>query len=127
MILLLDTTVLIDALRLRNGRREFLAQMVRSGNGLATTAINVGEVYAGMRAGEGAKTEMFVSGLDCYDITAAVARRAGDLRSDWSRQGRTLSLADVMIAAVALEHSLTLVTDNRKDFPMAQLEFIALP
>ena len=127
MILLLDTTVLIDTLRLRNGRRELLAHLVHSGRALATTSINLGEVYAAMRPGEEAKSEEFLGSLDCYDITATIARRGGTLKNDWARQGHTLSLADTMIAAVALEHSLTLVTDNRKDFPMPDLNFLPLP
>jgi len=48
MQLLLDTSVLIDALRLRHGRRELLAELVQAGHTLATTALNVAEVYAGM-------------------------------------------------------------------------------
>jgi predicted nucleic acid-binding protein len=34
---------------------------------------------------------------------------------------------DVTIAAVALAHSLVLVTDNQKDFPMPELQLAALP
>jgi len=47
------------------------------GHVLATTAINIGEVYAGMRRGEESKTEAFLSSLDCYPLTSAIARRAG--------------------------------------------------
>lgn len=119
--------MLIDALRLRNGRREFLAQMVHSGKALATTAINLAEVYAGMRAEEESRTVEFLSSLDCYDITGAIARHGGALKQEWASRGRTLSLADTMIAAVALEHSLTLVTDNHKDFPMPEITFLPLP
>ena len=80
MILLLDTTVLIDVLRARQNRRSLLAELVAGGNVLATAAINIGEVYAGMRRGEESKTETFLSSLDCYPITGAIARRAGSLR-----------------------------------------------
>jgi predicted nucleic acid-binding protein len=34
---------------------------------------------------------------------------------------------DVTIAAVALTHGLTLLTDNRKDFPMPELALYSLP
>ena len=39
----------------------------------------------------------------------------------------TLSLADMMVAATALEHGLALMTDNRKDFPLPELNFYPLP
>jgi len=127
MILLLDTTVLLDVLRARQNRRSLLAELVGGGHVLATAAINIGEVYAGMRRGEENRTETFLSSLDCYPITWAIARRAGSLKSAWAHKGRTLSLADMMVAATALEHGLSLVTDNRKDFPLSELNFYPLP
>jgi predicted nucleic acid-binding protein len=127
MIVLLDTTVLIDALRARLGRRELLADLVRSGQTLATTAINIGEVYGGMRSGEERKTQQFLDSLECYPITRETARRAGHHRSYWAQRGRTPTLADMMVAAVALEEKLTLMTDNRKDFPLPDLKFFPLP
>jgi predicted nucleic acid-binding protein len=126
MILLLDTTVLLDVLRARQNRRSLLADLVAGGYVLATAAINIGEVYAGMRRGEEIRTEAFLSSLDCYPLTAAIARRAGSLKSAWAQKGRTLSLADMMVAATALEHGVALMTDNRKDFPLPELSFYPL-
>ncbi len=126
MILLLDTTVLLDVLRARQNRRSLLAELVAGGHVLATAAINIGEVYAGMRRGEESRTEAFLSSLECYPLTAAIARRAGSLKSAWAQKGRTLSLADMMVAATTLEHGLALMTDNRKDFPLPELNFYPL-
>ena len=47
MRLLLDTSVLIDVLRLRHGRRELLAELLQLGHTMATSALNIAEVYAG--------------------------------------------------------------------------------
>lgn len=127
MRLLLDTSVLIDVLRLRRGRRELLAELARAGHTLATSALNVAEVYAGLRPGEEAQTEAFLSALDCYELTGTAARLAGILKNKWSRKGRTLALADAIIAAITLERRCTLMTDNRKDFPMPELEHYPLP
>jgi predicted nucleic acid-binding protein len=127
MILLLDTTVLLDVLRARQNRRSLLAELVAAGHLLGTAAINIAEVYAGMRPGEEAKTETFLSSLECYPMTGAIARRAGALKSAWTRKGRTLSLADMTVAATALEHSLTLMTDNRQDFPLPELTLYPYP
>ena len=80
-----------------------------------------------MRVGEEKRTEAFLSSLDCYPITAAIARRAGSLKSAWAQKGKTLSLADMIVAATALEHGLALMTDNRKDFPLPELNFYPLP
>ncbi len=126
MIFLLDTTVLLDALRARQNRRSLLAELVAGGHVLSTAAINIGEVYAGMRRGEETRTEAFLSSLDCYPLTGAIARRAGSLKSAWAQKGRTLSLVDMMVAATALEHGLSLMTDNRKDFPLPELNLYPL-
>jgi predicted nucleic acid-binding protein len=127
MRLLLDTSVLIDALRHRHGRRELLADLVRSGHTLTTTALNIAEVYAGMRPNEAQSTEALLGALDSYDLTAMSARRAGALKQQWAKKGRTLALADMIVAALALEHGCTLMTDNRKDFPMPELGQLDLP
>ena len=127
MRLLLDTSVLIDVLRLRRGRRELLAELVQAGHMLATTALNVAEVYAGMRPEEAPKTEALLGVLDCYDLTGTSGRRAGALKRQWARKGRTLALADMIVAAIALDRGCTLMTDNRKDFPMTELALYPLP
>ena len=115
---LLDTTVLIDALRGRGDRKRLLAELVVSGHTLATSALNVGEVFAGMRPGEEAKTELFLANLEVFPITPAIARRGGGLKAEWSRKGKTFSLADMFVAATAMEQELVLMTENHKDFRM---------
>ena len=127
MILLLDTTVLIDVLRARQNRRLLLGDLVAGGHLLATSAINLAEVYAGMQSGEQTKTEAFLVSLECYPMTATIARRAGALKNESARKGRTLSLADMIVAATALEHGVTLMTDNRKDFSFPELNIYPLP
>jgi predicted nucleic acid-binding protein len=120
---LLDTTVLIDVLRGRLDRRSLLTALVMSGRNLATSSISIAEVYAGMRPEEESRTSVFLSSLECYPVTEAIARRAGSLKSTRARKGQTLSLADMIVAATALEHGLTLATDNRKGFPLPELKF----
>ena len=46
---------------------------------------------------------------------------AGLLKRDYSRKGVTLATTDVTIAAVAIHHQLTLITDNLKHYPMKEL------
>jgi predicted nucleic acid-binding protein len=118
MILLLDTTVLIDLLRGRKDRRELVAELVEGGLTLATAAINVGEVYAGMRRGEEARTEALLTNLVIVPMTVEIARLAGKLKCEWARKGQTYSLPDMIVAATGMEHRAVLMTDNRKDFRM---------
>ena len=126
-LLLLDTSVLIDVLRHRRQRHELLARFVREGHVLATTALNIAELYAGMRPEEAERTEDFLRALDCYELTVTAARLAGTLKNKYAKRGLTLSLADTIIAAIALDRHCTLVTDNRRDFPMPDLDCYDLP
>jgi predicted nucleic acid-binding protein len=127
MIYLLDSSVLIDALKGRNGRPQLLTRISQQDILLACCAVNVTELYMGMRPGEEAKTEKFLRSLEFYPVTWEIARLAGDLFRQWRQKGLTLGLADVTIAAVALTHELVLVTDNQKHFPMPELRLLQLP
>jgi predicted nucleic acid-binding protein len=124
---LLDTSVIIDVLNGKRGRRELLLGLVNQGHLLACCAINVTEVYAGLRPTEESATEELLRSLEYYHLTWPVARLAGLLKRDYRRKGATLTVADAMIAAVALVHGLTLMTDNVKDFPMKELVLYPLP
>jgi len=126
MTLLLDTSVLIDALRRRLGRHLFLADLVRAGNRLSTAAINLGQIHAGLRPNEVERATALFDDLEQWAITPAIGRRGGELKNAWARRGRTFR-DDALIAAVALEHELPLLTDNRKDFPMPELQLWPLP
>jgi predicted nucleic acid-binding protein len=80
-----------------------------------------------MRPEEVRITGRFFDDLLYVEISREIARSAGDLRAKWRQRGKTLSLPDAMIAAVALAENLTLATDNVKDYPMPELRFLALP
>jgi predicted nucleic acid-binding protein len=125
--LLLDTTVLVDVLRRRRQRRELVADLVRAGHVICTTLLNVAEVYAGMRAGEATDAEALLVTLQLYELSGQSARLAGKLRNTWSRKGHTLSLADAIVAAIAIENECQLLTDNQKHFPMGEIRLYPLP
>ncbi len=127
MTILLDTSVLIDMLRDRCGRRALLREWLLEGHSLACSPINVAEVYAGMKPKEAAATNDFLRELDYIGITPEAARKAGRLKFEWKAKGHTLSLADTLVAAIALEGGLALATDNVRHYPMPELKLLRLP
>jgi len=120
MKLLLDTSILIDVLRLRNQRNEWLAELVRGGHTFSTTTLNIAEIYAGLRPAEKGRTEALLSGLELCELTGTSARLAGRLKNTWARKGHTLT-------AIAIERGCALLTDNRKDFPMPEVQLYPQP
>jgi predicted nucleic acid-binding protein len=65
---LLDTSVVIDALNRKRGRRQLLAALVESGETLACSAMTVMEIYAGLRPHESVMTHAFLDGLEHYTL-----------------------------------------------------------
>jgi len=90
-----------------------------------TTAINVAEVYSGMRPDEEQRTITFLESLECFSFDAGSGEHAGRLKNLWAKKGKIIALPD--IAAIAIEQACTLVTDHRKHFPMPELKLYPLP
>ena len=126
-IYLLDTSVIIDALNQKRGRWQLLGSLVESGDTLACSVVTLTEIYAGVRPKEMALTQQFLDAMEHYQLDSRLARDAGLLKNEWAKQGQTLGVVDLIIAATALAHNLMLMTDNRKDFPMSQLALYPLP
>ena len=124
---LLDTSVIIDAINNKKGRRQLLGDLISQGNTLACSPVNVAEVYAGLRPQEESNTKNFLQALDLYPLTWPIAELAGLLKRDFGKKGKTLAITDTLIAAVAIHHQLHLVTDNIKDFPMQNISLYPLP
>lgn len=116
MIVLLDSSVLIDVLRRRPVRVALLEELLQQGHTLVTAAINVAEVYAGMRSHESQRTEALFASLEIYEMTVPIAKAAGLMVNRAARKGRTLTLAHMIVAATAIEYGFTVATDNRNHF-----------
>ena len=122
---LVDTDVLIDALNAKREAVALLRGLLLEGNTLGCCALNIAEVFAGTRPSEEPAVAAFLGSLDYHQITPVIARRAGLLRRDWARKGTTLSTPDMIVAAVAIEEQLTLVTRNARHFPMPELRLVS--
>jgi len=113
--LLLDTDVLIDYLR---GQAEAMTYLESLSGSLLTSAITVAELYAGVRDGaERTKPDAFISAFDVVPIEHEIAVKGGLYHRDYGKS-HNIGLADALIAATATAKHATLVTLNKKHFPM---------
>jgi predicted nucleic acid-binding protein len=64
------------------------------------------------------KFDAFLRGVPVLPVSPEIARRCAEIRSLLKRQGKSSRRRafDLVIAATALEHGLTLVTHNAQDF-----------
>lgn len=123
---LLDTTVLIDYFRGRQGAGLLLERLVDEGHTPAVCAINVAELFAGLPESQRAPARELIDSLDYLEISPLVAVLAGTIRFDAARRGVAIHLPDAMIAAVAIANTATLVTANVRDFPLKELQVLEL-
>ena len=117
---LLDTTALIDFFR-GNQKTVALLEVLKEKAPLASCPITIAEAFAGARDKELPEVEKFLSTLKFYPIDYQAARLAGRWRYAFARRGVTINLADALIAAVAVQNDLALVTANIKHYPMKEL------
>jgi len=120
VLVLLDSTVLIDYLRDRPVTRRVDA-LASTGDEPCTTGINVEEIMRGLFAPELAGAVGLFEGLQVLPVGLAQGWQAGDWRRQHAAKGITLAQADCLVAATAAAHHAILATGNPRDFPMQGL------
>jgi predicted nucleic acid-binding protein len=120
MLVLLDSTVLIDTLRGRPAGDRVVA-LERAGDVPCTTGINVEEIVRGILPHEAEAVRRLFAGLEVLAIGRTEGWQAGEWRSDFASRGMSLSQSDALIAAVAYTSGAVLATGNPRDFPMQEI------
>ena len=119
---LADTNVISELMR-RQPHPGALAwrDMTDATHGQVTiSVITVDEIFYGLLRKPNAALlawfDSFIARNQVLDITEVIARRAGEMRGLLATRGQVRSQADMLIAATAQVHALTLVTRNVRDF-----------
>jgi predicted nucleic acid-binding protein len=116
----LDSTVLIDALRGRPAA-DRLAGLRRSGVEPWTCVVSIEEIWRGVHEDEEPVARRLFKGLRLAPLGVAEGMRAGAWRRTYAERGVTLHQADCLIAAAAVGVGASLATANVDDFPMPEL------
>lgn len=111
---LIDTHVLVDYLKAVPQAVAFLEGLPEP---VFVSVISVAELYAGVRESERSALDVFVSTLEVIAVDLDIAVRGGLFRRDFGKS-QGVQLPDALIAATAEARQATLVTLNRKHFPM---------
>ena len=117
---LLDTDWIVDVL---NGQGASIQSLVKlAPSGLAVSLISYGELYEGAYFSRDPQTAVeilrtFLQGKELLPLTPAITEQFALIRGLLSKRLRQqIGDMDILIAATALHHDLTLLTRNLKDF-----------
>lgn len=118
MLLVVDTSVLIDHLRGDERAAQVLFAAEEAGHELCSVTVVRAEILAGMRRTEEARTKALLDALRWQDVTVEVADLAGRLARRFLRSHRGVDTVDYVIAAATQLLGAQLLTQNVKHFPM---------
>ncbi len=117
---LLDTDWIVDVL---NGQEKAINTVLElASSGLAISIITYGELYEGAAFAHNPQPALaglrtFLKGKAILPLTQPIMERFAQIRGGLPRMVRQqIGDLDILIAATCLEHNLTLLTRNLKDF-----------
>ena len=92
---------------------------------LLISPVTIIEIEAGIRDTEKGKTYELLDIFEVCSLDRSIAHLAGSSLRKYRKKGVTLGLADVIVAATAVTHHLTLVTYNTSHYPMSELQILS--
>ena len=122
---LLDTSVLIDLSRGLERSAGLVQSLLENGHQVGICQVVIAEFCSGVPPAQLAEAQGLVEALHDWAISREIAIRAGALRYRLARHGTAISTPDALIAATALSIDATLMTENRKHFPIAGLRLLS--
>ena len=116
---LLDTNIISELVRTKPNPKvlNWAAEVTE----ISVSVITIEEIFYGLSWKPNPQIQewfekFFESKCQIFPVTKEIAKLSGELRGKFQSQGQTRSQADMIIAATAQIHQLTLVTRNTRDF-----------
>lgn len=116
---LCDTNIISE--EMKPGPEMAVSRWLQKRDLIHISAITVDEIIYGLNLRRMQKRILWFQKLleeRCVvlDVTPEIAQRAGNIRAELGRKGTTREQSDMLIAATAWAHGLTLATRNTRDF-----------
>ena len=116
---LIDSDWVVDYLVVKQPAIDLLSAVFR--DGVAISLITFGEIYEGIYFGRDpqrseAVFRQFLRSMDVPPLNRSIMQQFARIRGDLRRKGQIIGEPDILIAATAIYHDLTLHTRNRKHY-----------
>ena len=115
---LLDATFLIDRLRGDRAAHERFQALMEAGDEPLVCDVAAAEVWAGWRPDVESALELSLRYLEFVQPGPETSRLSGIWRAQARQRGRTLHIADALIAASAFHLEAIVLTRNVRDFSL---------
>lgn len=123
-MILVDSNILIEISRTRNAHHlDRWKALADSGEVLACSVVSISELWTGARKYEYRLLNLLLDSLVPLPVSVAVAYRAGIYMSEFGKSHK-IDPFDYLIAATARVSRIPLWTDNRKHYPMRDIQLI---
>jgi len=118
---IVDTDLLIDLLREDEKTTTFISQLEKRKCRLATTAVNIFELYHGAHRSNQTEEALksirdLLKDLVLLSLTPRSAKKAGHIIATLEARGQLIGLRDTLVAAIAITRQYTVATRNVKHF-----------
>ncbi len=119
----LDSDILIDLLR---GNTEItgIIRELEEGFELATTSINIFELYYGAYKTKRVKNidavDELANSIEIYKLTEKSAKLSGKIVAELKSEGNAIDFRDALIAGIVVENDAILFTRNVRHFQRVQ-------
>lgn len=115
-IILVDSSILINFYRKTDKANSVWIALVRQGYEFSISAITKYEIYSGATQGQLAFWDSVLQAIRVIPFDEAAVDTAVDINARLKQKRKQIDFADLLIAATAVTHQLSLATLNRKHF-----------
>ena len=100
--------------------RNKIVASIQNGDPICITSINVYEILKGYKWNKNKNKEFvlkkFIEKINVFSIDDEIIELAADIYADLRKTGKTISDADILIAAIVIMNEGTLVSNNTKHY-----------
>lgn len=115
-LILADTSILIDFFRKSEKFNSILLKLLKEGFDYSISVITQYEIYSGAKGTQVEYWQQFLKYTSVLPLDANAIDIAVNINNDLKRTSNQIDIADLFIAAIAIQNNLPIATLNKRHF-----------